>query len=184
MFELQKAFGIGFLGKFFSEAHFFLIVFKNPNPQCNNIPDKFKMLCISPQKKLQNLSGFIDRTKEIGAGETLRDIALVLSISVHSLRGTSLGPPDCNNGHHSKRVQQTKGTEPGLPDSVPYFYLVIQRAAGEACINIVGDQPDAETPLIAESCGITSKLSPQEIAVVLSSFVDRVIAIRSFLSAP
>ena len=38
MLELQKEFGIGFLGKYFKEVHFPLIEFKNPNPQCNNIP--------------------------------------------------------------------------------------------------------------------------------------------------
>ena len=38
MFELQKEFGVGFLGKFFSEVHFPLIDFINPNPQCNDIP--------------------------------------------------------------------------------------------------------------------------------------------------
>lgn len=38
MFELQQDFGVGFLGKFFSEVHFPLIDFINPNPQCNDIP--------------------------------------------------------------------------------------------------------------------------------------------------
>ena len=47
MFELQKDFGIGFLGKFFSEVHFPLIDYINPNPQCNDIPDK---LDIFPQE--------------------------------------------------------------------------------------------------------------------------------------
>ena len=38
MLELQKDFGVGFLGKYFTEVHFPLIEFKNPNPQCNDIP--------------------------------------------------------------------------------------------------------------------------------------------------
>ena len=40
MLELQKDFGIGFLGKFFNAVYFPLGDFINPNPQCNDIPDK------------------------------------------------------------------------------------------------------------------------------------------------
>lgn len=43
MFELQKEFGIGFLGKYFKEIHFPLIEFKNPNPQCNDIPKRLEI---------------------------------------------------------------------------------------------------------------------------------------------
>ena len=38
MLELQREFGVGFLGQFFSEVHFPLIDFTNPNQQCNDIP--------------------------------------------------------------------------------------------------------------------------------------------------
>ena len=52
MFELQKDFGISFMGKFFSEVHFPLIDFINPNPQCNEVP---KMLEIfSPENRYDN----------------------------------------------------------------------------------------------------------------------------------
>lgn len=43
MLELQIEFGIGFLGKYFSEIHFPLIEFKNPKPQCNDIPPKLEI---------------------------------------------------------------------------------------------------------------------------------------------
>ena len=43
MFELQKEFGIGFLGKYFKEIHFPLIDFENPKPQCNDVPVKLKI---------------------------------------------------------------------------------------------------------------------------------------------
>lgn len=44
MFELQKDFGINFLGKYFTEVHFPLIEFKNTTSQCNNIPGKLEIL--------------------------------------------------------------------------------------------------------------------------------------------
>lgn len=40
MLELQKDFGIGFLGKYFTEIHFPLGTFENTKPQCNDIPDE------------------------------------------------------------------------------------------------------------------------------------------------
>ncbi len=43
MLELQKEFGIDFLGKYFVEIHFPLIKFINPNPQSNDIPDKLEI---------------------------------------------------------------------------------------------------------------------------------------------
>lgn len=49
MFELQRDFGIGFLGKFFTEVHFPLIDFENPKPQCNDIPAKLEIF--SPENK-------------------------------------------------------------------------------------------------------------------------------------
>ena len=49
MLELQKEFGIGFLGKYFTEVHFPLIEFKNPNPQCNDIPKGLEIF--SPESK-------------------------------------------------------------------------------------------------------------------------------------
>ena len=52
MFELQQDFGIGFLGKFFSEVHFPLINFINPNPQCNNIPAGLSIF--SPESQHNN----------------------------------------------------------------------------------------------------------------------------------
>lgn len=54
MFELQKDFGIGFLGKFFSEVHFPLIDFINPNPQCNDIPAGLSIF--SPENQSNNQS--------------------------------------------------------------------------------------------------------------------------------
>lgn len=44
MLELQKDFGLGFLGKFFSEIHFPLIDVMNSHPQCNDIPEKLEIL--------------------------------------------------------------------------------------------------------------------------------------------
>lgn len=52
MYELQKDFGIGFLGKFFSEIHFPLIAIQNPNPQCNDVPDRLGIS--SPQNHCDN----------------------------------------------------------------------------------------------------------------------------------
>lgn len=52
MFELQKEFGVSFLGKFFAEVHFPLIHFINPNPQCNNVPKKLEIF--SPNKHSDN----------------------------------------------------------------------------------------------------------------------------------
>ena len=52
MFELQQDFGIGFLGKFFSEVHFPLIDFINPNPQCNDIPAGLSIF--SPDNQTNN----------------------------------------------------------------------------------------------------------------------------------
>ena len=49
MFELQKDFGIGFLGKYFAEVYLPLGDFENPNPQCNDIPDKLEIF--SPESK-------------------------------------------------------------------------------------------------------------------------------------
>ena len=49
MLELQKEFGIGFLGKYFTEVHFPLIEFKNPNPQCNDIPKALEIF--SPERE-------------------------------------------------------------------------------------------------------------------------------------
>lgn len=52
MVELQKDFGMSFMGKFFSEVHFPLLHFINQNPQCNEIP---KMLEIfSPENRCDN----------------------------------------------------------------------------------------------------------------------------------
>lgn len=50
MFEFQKNFGIGFLGRFFTEIHFPLIEFINPRPQCNDIPDKLEIFCAKNEK--------------------------------------------------------------------------------------------------------------------------------------
>ena len=57
MFELQQDFGIGFLGKFFSEVHFPLINFINPNPQCNDIPAGLSIFSpeSQPNNQLNNL---------------------------------------------------------------------------------------------------------------------------------
>lgn len=52
MLELQKEFGIGFLGKYFTEIHFPLIDFKNPNPQCNDIPKTLEIF--SPDRENDN----------------------------------------------------------------------------------------------------------------------------------
>ena len=52
MFELQSDFGIGFLGKYFTEIHFPLASVKNPNPQCNDVPDKFEIF--SPENERNN----------------------------------------------------------------------------------------------------------------------------------
>ena len=52
MLELQREFGVGFLGKFFKEVHFPLIDFENPNPQCNNIPTKLEIF--SPDSQINN----------------------------------------------------------------------------------------------------------------------------------
>ena len=54
MYELQKEFGISFLGKFFSEVYFPLIHFINPNPQCNNVPKKLEIF--SSNKSVDNHS--------------------------------------------------------------------------------------------------------------------------------
>ena len=43
MFELQKDFGLGFLGKYFAEVHFPLGGFINSKPQCNDIPEKLEI---------------------------------------------------------------------------------------------------------------------------------------------
>lgn len=53
MFKLQKDFGVGFLGKFFSEVHFPLIDFINPKPQCNDIPDKLDVFSLESQNNNQ-----------------------------------------------------------------------------------------------------------------------------------
>ena len=53
MLELQKEFGIGFLGKYFKEVHFPLIDFENPSPQCNDIPKEFAILSSESQNKDQ-----------------------------------------------------------------------------------------------------------------------------------
>lgn len=43
MLEIQKEFGIGFLGKYFTEVHFPLGDFINKEPQCNDIPDELSI---------------------------------------------------------------------------------------------------------------------------------------------
>lgn len=57
MFELQKDFGLGFLGKYFTEIHFPLGDFINSKPQCNDIPDKLEIFCAKNEKdtNLDNL---------------------------------------------------------------------------------------------------------------------------------
>ena len=52
MVELQRDFGVGFLGQFFAEVHFPLIDFENPKPQCNDIPDKLEIF--SPDNRKDN----------------------------------------------------------------------------------------------------------------------------------
>jgi len=49
MLELQTKFGVGFLSQFFTEVHFPLVSFENPNPQRNDVPDKLDIL--NPENK-------------------------------------------------------------------------------------------------------------------------------------
>ena len=53
MLELQQEFGIGFLGKYFTEVHFPLIEFKNPHQQCNDIPKELEIFSSKSQKNNQ-----------------------------------------------------------------------------------------------------------------------------------
>lgn len=53
MFELQKDFGVGFLGKYFTEIHFPLIDLINPKPQCNDIPDELEFFSSRNEKNTQ-----------------------------------------------------------------------------------------------------------------------------------
>ena len=53
MLELQKEFGIGLLGKYFSEVHFPLIEFINPHQQCNDIPSRLSIFSHENQKNNQ-----------------------------------------------------------------------------------------------------------------------------------
>lgn len=52
MLELQKDFGIGFLGKYFTEMHFPLGAFENNKQQCNDIPDELTIFNV--ENKVDN----------------------------------------------------------------------------------------------------------------------------------
>lgn len=50
MLQLQKDFGIDFLGKYFTEIHFPIIDFQNTATQCNNIPDTLNIFSSKDSK--------------------------------------------------------------------------------------------------------------------------------------
>ena len=60
MLELQKDFGVGFLGQFFTEVHFPLIDFENPNPQCNDIPHELAIFSPDSKRNIQLSNLYIE----------------------------------------------------------------------------------------------------------------------------